>query len=131
MSAVEFKADKRLIRRARELKTIAVMVRMFCQVHHHVRDGLCAECNSLLDYARQRLDRCPFGDAKPTCNKCLVHCYSADKREQVRVVMRWAGPRMLRYHPILGIRHLRDGRRPTPRLPEKKKRSSTDTKTAE
>lgn len=126
MRVVEFKTDKRVIRRARELKTIAVMVRMFCRAHHHVQDGLCAECNSLLDYARRRLDRCPFGDAKPTCNKCQVHCYSADKREQVRCVMRWAGPRMLRYHPILGIQCLLDGRRPTPRLPEKKKRSSTE-----
>ena len=92
MRVVEFKTDKRVIRRARELKTIAVMVHMFCRVHHHVQDGLCAECNSLLEYARRRLDRCPFGDAKPTCNKCLVHCYSTDKREQIRVVMRWAGP---------------------------------------
>ena len=121
MSAVDFQTDKRTIRRNRELKTIAAMIRMYCQAHHQVSEPPCAECGQLLDYARRRLERCPFGDAKPTCNKCLVHCYSAEKREQVRAVMRWAGPRMLRYHPILGIRHLLDGRRPTPRLPEKKK----------
>ena len=122
MSVVEFVTDKRFIRRARELKTVAAMLRMYCRVHgHSATEALCTECRALLDYAERRLDRCPFGDAKPTCNKCLVHCYSIDKREQVRVIMRWAGPRMLRHHPVLGIRHLIDGRRPTPRLPEKKK----------
>ena len=58
-----------------------------------------------------------FADAKPTCANCLVHCYSADKREQIRVVMRWAGPRMLLLHPILGISHMLDGRRPVPKPP--------------
>ncbi len=33
-------------------------------------------------------------------------------RERVRVVMRYAGPRMLFRHPILAVRHLLDERRP-------------------
>ena len=125
MKMVEFRTDKRFIRRARELKTIAAMLHMYCQAQHTAVErgsaALCADCHQLLAYAQRRLERCPFGDAKPTCNRCLVHCYSADRREQVRIVMRWAGPRMLRHHPILGIRHLLDGRRPTPRLPQNKK----------
>lgn len=123
MSVVEFRTDKRFIRRARELRTIAVMVDMYCRFHHHAGDVPCPACRQLLDYAQKRLERCPFGDAKPTCNKCLVHCYSVERREKVREVMRWAGPRMLRHHPILGIRHLLDGRRPTPKLPEKRQGS--------
>ena len=122
MSIVEFRVDKRTIRRQRELRTIQAMLRMYCQAHHGAREELCPACESLRDYAERRLQKCPFGDAKPTCNKCLVHCYSCERREQVRMVMRWAGPRMLRHHPILGIRHLIDGRRPTPRLPEKRKK---------
>ena len=118
---VGFVTDPARKRRARELKTLAVMLRMYCRAHHQPAGALCADCNELLDYAARRLERCVFGDAKPTCNRCLVHCYSADRREQVRIVMRWAGPRMLRHHPILGIRHLLDGRRPTPRLPQNKK----------
>lgn len=125
MKTVAFRTDKRFLRRAREFKTIVAMLRLYCRVHHAAALGkdefLCADCQQLSDYAEKRLRSCPFGDAKPTCAKCLVHCYSTERREQVRVVMRWAGPRMLRYHPILGIRHLLDGRRPTPRLPEKKK----------
>jgi hypothetical protein len=32
-------------------------------------------------------------------------------REQVREVMRYAGPRMLLNSPVLAVRHLLDGRR--------------------
>ena len=114
---VEFTRSKLFVRRARELKTIQVMVRMYCRGHHRGKgEPLCATCGELMEYATRRLERCVFGDAKPTCANCVVHCYSADKREQIRVVMRWAGPRMLLRHPLLGIAHLLDGRRPVPTL---------------
>ncbi len=116
---VDFVTDPARKRRARELKTLAVMLRMYCRAHHQPAGALCADCNELLDYAARRLERCVFGDAKPTCANCLVHCYGADPRERVRQAMRWAGPRMLLRHPVLAIRHLLDGRRPAPRLPEK------------
>jgi len=118
---VEFTTDKHFIRRQRELKIIDTMVRMYCRDHRHERrEALCAECAALFDYARRRLQRCVFGDAKPTCANCLVHCYSVDMRERVRIVMRWSGPRMLLRHPILAIRHMLDGRRPSPTLPDKR-----------
>ena len=68
-----------------------------------------------------------FGDAKPTCANCVVRCYRADMREQIRVVMRWAGPRMMLRHPIMGIAHLIDERRPVPKLPTKSAKSSAAT----
>lgn len=115
-----FTRSKRFVRRARELKTVRAMVRMYCRGHHHSGpEPLCAACGELMAYAARRLDRCVFGDAKPTCANCVVHCYNAEMREKVRVVMRWAGPRMLLRHPILGIAHLLDGRRPVPTLPAK------------
>ena len=120
---IEFTTDKRFIRRARELKTIESMVRMYCR-HHHQHTALCPECAELSDYARRRLERCVFGDAKPTCANCVVHCYGAEQRERIRVVMRWAGPRMLLRHPVLGISHLLDGRRPVPALPGKRHASN-------
>ena len=115
---VEFQRDTRFVRRARELKTIQAMVHMYCR-RHRKGDELCADCAELYDYATRRLERCVFGDAKPTCSNCVVHCYSPDMREKIRAVMRWAGPRMLLHHPILGIAHLIDERRPVPRLPVK------------
>ena len=117
---VEFTTDKRFVRRARELRTIEAMVRLYCRAHAHPnRAPLCADCAELFEYATRRLERCVFGDAKPTCTNCTVHCYSTEKREQMRVVMRWAGPRMALRHPILSIFHVIDGRRPAPVLPGK------------
>lgn len=117
---VEFTTDKRFVRRARELTIIEAMVRMYCRGHGHPgADPLCPDCAELFDYATRRLERCVFGDAKPTCTNCTVHCYSAEKREQVRQVMKWSGPRMPLRHPILSIYHMIDGNRPAPRLPPK------------
>jgi len=115
---VEFRTDKRFDRRVRELETIETMIRMHCQ-HRHWGAGVCTECAELNNYARRRLERCVFGDAKPTCANCLVHCYNDEMRGRIRDTMRWAGPRMLLRHPILAIMHVVDGRRPTPQLPVK------------
>ena len=105
------------IRRAREFKTIAVMLRMYRHAHHGSQDTpLCRDCIELHDYARRRLERCLFGEAKPTCVNCTVHCYKALMRERVRQVMGWAGPRMPWRHPVLAAWHLIDGRRPAPTL---------------
>ena len=104
-------------RRAREFKMIAAMLRMYCRAHHGPKHtALCDECTNLHDYARRRLERCVFGDAKPTCANCTVHCYKPAMRERIRVVMRWAGPRMLWRHPVLAVRHMLDGHLPAPSL---------------
>ena len=117
---VEFSTDKRFVRRARGLRTIAAMIGLYCRGHGHQGAApLCAECGQLFAYAARRLERCVFGDAKPACSNCVVHCYSSDMREKIRVVMRWAGPRMPLRHPVLSIYHLLDERRPVPRLPAK------------
>jgi hypothetical protein len=123
---VDFRTDKRFVRRARELRTIEAMVRMYCRGHRHERHGapLCIECSALFEYASRRLERCVFGDAKPACANCLVHCYKADMRERIRVVMRWAGPRMMLRHPIMAIGHMIAERRPAPRLPAKAQKKS-------
>ena len=85
------------------------MIRCYCDAHHQSDRPLCDECQALLDYATMRLERCRFGEAKPTCANCPVHCYQPSRREQVKIVMRHAGPRMLWRHPILAIRHMLDG----------------------
>lgn len=104
-------AGKRL---AREWRTIAAMIGCYCRGHHHVETALCPECRQLLDYAAVRLERCRFGLEKPVCAKCPVNCYQRAQREQVRAVMRYAGPRMLWRHPILSLRHWLDGFRKAP-----------------
>ena len=69
---------------------------------------LCPQCQALLDYAHQRLERCKFGNEKPSCTRCPVHCYKPAMRQQIRQVMRFSGPRMLLHNPVLAIRHLWD-----------------------
>lgn len=104
----------------RERRTIEAMLHIWCEAHPlHVRaryGTLCAGCDALLEYASYRLAKCPYGEEKPTCKKCPIHCYTRDRREQMHEVMRFAGPRMLLRHPILAFRHLRDEKRTAPPL---------------
>ncbi len=99
-------AGKRL---NREWKTMEAMIKIHCRGHHGAATSLCAECQGLLDYAGMRLERCRFGTKKPTCAKCPVHCYQRNRREQVKVVMHYAGPRMVWEHPLMSLRHWLDG----------------------
>jgi hypothetical protein len=101
-------------RLAREWKTVTAMLDIYCQDHHG--NALCQECRELKGYVNLRLERCRFGDEKPTCAKCPVHCYQRDRREQIKIVMRYAGPKMLWKHPWLSLWHLLDGwlRKATP-----------------
>ena len=108
-------------RLSREMKTMAAMLRIYCHDHHGdtVRDTdrLCDACGGLFDYARKRLAGCPYGPDKPTCANCQIHCYGPQQREQTRVMMRYAGPRMLMRHPVLAIAHVIDGKRAAPPKP--------------
>ena len=104
----------------REQRTIEAMLHIWCKAQPlHIRPGageLCDGCDALLDYASYRLLRCPYGEEKPTCMKCPIHCYTRLMREQMHEVMRFAGPRMLLRHPILAFLHIRDGRREAPAM---------------
>lgn len=93
---------------AREKKTIQVMIKMYCHVHHDATDELCDDCLHLQNYALERIEKCKFLPDKPACNKCPVHCYNPVMREKIRIVMRFAGPRMILRHPYFAIMHLLD-----------------------
>ena len=83
-------------------RVVGHMVRYYCRAHHMDReksDGLCDECRALLDYAYRRLDMCPYGDEKPNCSSCDIHCYGREKQEAIKRVMRYSGPRMFLYAP--------------------------------
>jgi hypothetical protein len=94
----------------REKVTVRHMIRLYCHHHHHPEGNLCEDCQGLLEYAHQRVDKCIFGEDKPVCAECKVHCYKKDMREKVREVMRFSGPRMIFRHPVLAIMHLYDKR---------------------
>lgn len=98
-----------------EYKTLEAMIGLYCRdLHGTTKHNLCANCGELLAYAKARLDKCPYQEQKPACAKCPIHCYKPPMREKVRNVMRYAGPRMLKHHPLLTIHHLLHGRREAP-----------------
>jgi len=116
IASAKVKNDLDTTRLRREWRTMSAMVQIYCRDHHQPGQGLCCECQQFLQYARLRLERCRFGEEKPTCAKCPVHCYQRDRREQAHVIMRYAGPRMLWEHPLLSLRHWLDGFRVAPNL---------------
>ena len=95
-------------KRQREQQVVGEMIALYCRKHHSEfqKGKLCEDCRKLLDYAAARSEHCPFMEKKTFCANCKVHCYRPEMREQIRTVMRFSGPRMLRYHPILAMWHV-------------------------
>lgn len=97
-------------KRQKEQYVVEEMIRLYCRKNHgkegHASGGMCPECQKLAGYAKQRSQKCPFMEQKTFCANCKVHCYKPEMREKIRAVMRFSGPRMLLYHPILAIWHL-------------------------
>lgn len=99
---MKLKIPKRI---RREQQTVEQMIRLYCR-HKEGNVELCPACKDLLQYAQARLERCPFGEEKTTCRNCSVHCYKPELRKRMQKIMRYAGPRMILYHPIAAVRHL-------------------------
>lgn len=93
-------------KREKEKEVVSLMIQLYCKKNHDTRDGLCPDCGELERYARERSDKCPFMENKTFCSNCKVHCYKPEMRERIRAVMRFSGPRMIVYHPIMAIRHV-------------------------
>jgi len=75
----------------RELKVLNRFIAVYCQQHHQTDgDAVCKDCRDLMQYAQQRLEKCPY-DPKPKCKDCRTHCYKPDYREKIRAVMRFSG----------------------------------------
>ena len=102
-------------KRQREKQIVAEMIWLYCRKKHG-QNELCPECAQLLQYASDRSDRCPFMETKTFCSNCRVHCYKAEMREKIRIVMRFSGPRMLFHHPVLALRHLIEDQKEKRRL---------------
>jgi len=90
-----------------ETKTVQEMIKQYCRGRHgSAKNQLCPDCRELFDYAEQRMDRCPYGDLKPVCAKCKIHCYKPEMRKKIKAVMQYAGPRMFWKSPLLSLRYL-------------------------
>ena len=90
----------------KEKETVEKMIRLYCEKKHDSnKRALCSDCQELLEYSHQRLEQCQFQEEKPTCRKCPVHCYRPTKRDEIRRVMRFSGPRLALRAPLDWIRH--------------------------
>lgn len=106
-------------KRQREKETVSLMIAIYCRKKHGSRT-LCPDCAALDDYARTRSDKCPFMETKTFCSHCKVHCYKPEMREKIREVMRFSGPRMIFYHPIMAVRHVVESKKEMKRLEKRK-----------
>lgn len=88
-----------------EKRVVEQMVELYCK-HKLGMLAIDDEHKALIAYAHKRLDGCKFGDDKPACKRCPIHCYKPTMRAEMRAIMRWAGPRMIIYNPIAAIKHL-------------------------
>ena len=104
------KREKIEKKREKEQYVVEEMIRLYCRKNHKIQyretGAMCPVCQQLSDYAKLRSQKCPFMEEKTFCANCKVHCYKPEMREQIRKVMRFSGPRMLLYHPVLAVWHL-------------------------
>ena len=103
--------DKIQEKRLREKKVVSEMIALYCRKKHGTKGGLCPNCAAVESYAHQRSDHCPFMENKTFCSNCKVHCYKPEMREKIREIMRFSGPRMIFYHPVMAVRHLIESKR--------------------
>jgi len=104
-------------KREREKRTVSEMIALYCRKNHGTaKGGLCEECLKLKEYAIDRSDKCPFMENKTFCSNCRVHCYKPEMREKIRKVMRFSGPRMIMYHPVMAFRHVIESKKEKRRL---------------
>ena len=98
-------------KREKEKRVVTLMIRLYCKKRHGTEKGLCPECAALAEYACERSNKCPFMENKTFCSNCRVHCYKPEMRSRIQKVMRFSGPRMIFYHPVMAIQHLVSSKR--------------------
>lgn len=101
----------------KELDVLISFVRIFCTAKHGAgiekKDAcemsgektlLCRECADLVEYAIEKLRRCPLAP-KPSCKKCRIHCYGKEQRARIREIMAFSGRRMILRGRLDYLRH--------------------------
>lgn len=96
----------------KEKDIVELMIKIYCDKNHGNKgqekdeNGLCPHCKELVDYAFERVERCPKGEEKGFCSSCEIHCYSKEHRAEIRKVMVFSGRRIIVSHPMMTIKHL-------------------------
>lgn len=95
-------------KRQEEKRIMTMMMKLYCRGKKHPTGGidLCPHCAALLHYAHSRTDRCPRMAEKTFCSRCPAPCYEPAWREEIRIMMRYAAPRLLLRRPIPVVKHM-------------------------
>ena len=107
------------MKQSKELEVVELMIRLYCRKKHQCKDGLCTECNELLEYVK-----CPWGDKKPFCSNCKIHCYKPHMRAKIKDVMKFSGPRIVFRHPIIAVKHLIETKKQKKKLKKEEQKSN-------
>ena len=75
-------------KRQKEIMLVSQMIKLYCHKNH---------------------TKCRFMKSKTFCSNCKIHCYSPEMRDKIQKVMRYSGPRIFIYHPVLCLRHVITG----------------------
>ncbi len=102
-------------KRQQEKEVVSLMIALYCRKKHGGKT-LCPDCAALDAYAKKRSEHCPFMETKTFCSNCKVHCYKPEMRQKIRQVMRFSGPRMIFYHPVMAIRHVIESKKEQRRM---------------
>lgn len=89
-------------KREKKKKTLNFMFDIYKKSHPQRKEDL----DELKSYAFTRIDKCPNVEEGIYCNTCKIHCFKEDEKEEMRKIMKFSGPRMMIYHPILAMDHL-------------------------
>lgn len=85
-------------KRKKEMIIVSKMIELYDK-KHPLTD------TDLKEYALNKLAKCPRMQTKTFCSKCDIHCYDEHHQKLIKKVMRYSGPRMIFYHPILTLKH--------------------------
>ena len=93
---------------SKDIRLIGTFVETYCAGKHGridrarfvMPDGLgyrllCADCAGFMEYAITKRLNCPLEADKPSCKRCRIHCYSGPQRDKIRVVMAYAGRKLI------------------------------------
>ena len=89
-----------------EISVIITMIEIYYKNKKHKNLHTITEIEELKHYCKSRVANCPVILEKTFCSSCKIHCYDPNHRALIKKVMKYSGPRMLFYHPILLVKHL-------------------------
>ena len=90
----------------KEKENIRKTFGIYCNANHGTTDNkLCPKCTALLTTAMLKIQRCPYGIAKPICDACETPCFGEVPTKEFRNIMKSGQKKMLLSHPLMAVRH--------------------------